>query len=99
MSKGWEGGSSRAQRRQRSDVLRRDGGLCQLKIPRDPDDPGDDGCEVYATHVHHKRGITISGKVVANLNDLEAACARCNLKAGDPTKLGDPEPNPPRTRW
>lgn len=80
-------------------MLRRDGGLCQLKIPRDPADSDDDGCEVYATHVHHKRGITISGKVVANLDDLEAACGRCNLKVGDPTRHGDPEPNPPRTRW
>lgn len=99
MSKGWAGGSTRAQRRQRSAVLERDGGMCQLKIARDPADPEDEGCAGYATHVHHKRGITISGKVVANLDDLEAACERCNLKAGDPTKHGDPEPNPPRTTW
>jgi 5-methylcytosine-specific restriction endonuclease McrA len=99
VSKGWKGGSSRAQRKQRAAVLRRDGGLCQLRIPIDPADSQDEGCEVYATHVHHKRGISVSGKVVANLDDLEAACARCNLKAGDPTEHDDPEPNPPRTRW
>lgn len=98
MSRGWAGGSSRAQRRQRAQVLQRDGGLCQLRIPPDPSDP-EDKCQVYATHVHHKRGITVSGKVVTNLDDLESACERCNLKVGDPTQHGDPEPNPPRTRW
>lgn len=54
---------------------------------------------MYATHVHHKHGIAVSGKVVANLGELEAACARCNLKAGDPTEHGDPDPRPPRTKW
>lgn len=99
MSRGWAGGSSRAQRRQRAQVLQRDGGLCQLRIPLNPRDPDDDGCEVYANQVHHKHGITVSGKVVANLDELEAACERCNLKAGDPIQHRDPEPNPPRTKW
>ena len=91
MSRGWAGGSTRAQRRQRSDVLFRDGGLCQLRI--------DDDCEIYADQVHHKHGVTISGKVVANLDDLEAACGTCNRKVGDPTTKDDPQPNPPRTNW
>lgn len=90
MSKGWQGGSTWAQRKQRSDVLFRDGGLCQLKL---------DGCAVYADQVHHKHGITVSGKVVTNLDDLEAACGNCNRKVGDPTAQGDPDPNPPRTNW
>ena len=89
MSKGWAGGSTRAQRKQRSDVLFRDGGLCQLKLA---------GCTIYATAVHHKRGINVSGKVVANLDDLEAACVNCNTAAGDPTTTSPP-PNPPRTDW
>lgn len=88
MSKAWSGGSTRAQRQQRSDVLFRDGGLCQLQL---------EGCEVYATTSHHKRGIAVSGKVVANLDDLQAACGHCNREVGDPTKT-DPEPEP-NTDW
>lgn len=89
MSKDWAGGSTRAWRRQRSEVLLRDGGLCQLRL---------DGCEVYATVVHHKHGIKVSGKVVANLDHLEAACEHCNSTAGEPS-AGSPPPNPPTTRW
>jgi 5-methylcytosine-specific restriction endonuclease McrA len=88
MSKGWAGGSSRAQRQQRGAVLLRDGGLCQLKL---------DNCDVYATQVHHRHGINVSGKVVTNLDDLEAACATCNRQVGDPTHT-DPDPDP-RTKW
>lgn len=88
MSKAWAGGSTRAWRKQRSDVLFRDGGLCQLQL---------EGCEVYATTAHHKRGIEVSGKVVANLDDLEAACGNCNQAVGDPTRT-DPEPEP-NTDW
>lgn len=90
MSKGWAGGSTRAQRKQRNDVLFRDGGLCQLKLA---------GCQVYATQVHHKHGINVSGKVVANLDDLEAACAPCNRDVGEPNAGTSPTPNPPATNW
>ena len=88
MSRAWAGGSSRAQRRQRSQVLLRDGGLCQLKL---------NGCQTHADQVHHKRGITTTGKVVANLDDLQAACGPCNWAVGDPTTT-DPAPEP-RTNW
>ncbi|HEY9354226.1 MAG TPA: hypothetical protein VIP28_13280 [Nocardioides sp.] len=52
---------------------------------------------MYATTSHHKRGIAVSGKVVANLDDLQAACGHCNREVGDPTKT-DPEPEP-NTDW
>lgn len=87
MSKGWQGGSTRAWRQLRSQVLFRDGGLCQLQL---------EGCDVYADQVHHKDGVQL-GKITSP-DRLEAACASCNQKAGDPTKA-DPEPNPPRTNW
>lgn len=89
MSKGWEGGSTRAWRKQRSEVLLRDGGLCQLQL---------DDCDVYATQVHHRAGITVTGKVVTDPTLLEAACESCNNQLGDPSKA-DPPPNPPATQW
>lgn len=88
MSRGWEGGSTRAWRKLRSDVLFRDGGLCQLKL---------EGCAVYADQVHHKDGVAL-GKITDPAR-LEAACASCNWKVGDPTAKADPDPNPPRTNW
>lgn len=87
MSKGWQGGSTRAWRQLRSQVLYRDGGLCQLKL---------DDCEVYANQVHHLDGVK-AGKVTTP-ERLIAACANCNAKTGDPTRT-DPQPNPPRTNW
>lgn len=89
MSKGWQGGSTRAWRKLRSEVLFRDGGLCQLKL---------EGCAVYADQVHHKHGVLVSGKT-PDPAELEAACGSCNRKVGDPTTQHDPEPNPPRTNW
>lgn len=80
MSKGWEGGSTRAWRRVRRHVLERDGYLCRLKL---------DGCTTRATHVHHLAGKG-AGDDPAN---LVAACQHCNLKVGDPTKH-DPDPIP-----
>lgn len=70
-------------------MILRDGGLCQLRL---------EGCDVYATTAHHKHGIKVSGKVVADLSHLEAACASCNQEIGDPT-TNDPPPNPPATQW
>jgi 5-methylcytosine-specific restriction endonuclease McrA len=80
VSTGWKGGSTRAWRRTRALVLKRDGHRCQLKL---------EGCETVATHAHHTKG-------KAHGDDprfLVAACAPCNLKIGDPTKA-DPDPIP-----
>lgn len=85
MSRAWAGGSTRAWRKLRSEVLFRDGGLCQLKL---------EGCDVYADQVHHIRGKGVS----ENPDDLQAACRSCNGKAGEPGKADAP-PNPPATQW
>lgn len=88
MSRGWATGSTRAWRKFRSEILFRDGGLCQLKL---------EGCAVYANQVHHKRGVKAG--LIPNPDDACAACASCNTKVGDPTANTDPAPNPPRTNW
>lgn len=88
MSKGWERGSSRAWRKYRSEVLFRDGGLCQLRL---------DGCEVYARQVHHLDGVR-AGLIPADPTRCVAACQPCNQKAGDPT-TNNPQPHPPTTNW
>lgn len=87
MSKGWAGGSTRAYRAFRSTILFRDGGLCQLKLA---------DCAVYADQLHHLDGVN-AGKVCPP-DRAVAACANCNIKAGDPTTTSPP-PNPPRTDW
>lgn len=87
MSKGWAGGSTRAWRQLRSQVLFRDGGLCQLKL---------EGCDVYADQVHHLDGVA-QGTIVSP-DRLTSACGSCNRQVGDPTRR-DPQPNPPRTNW
>lgn len=87
MSKGWSGGSTRAWRQFRSSILYRDNGLCQLKL---------DGCQVYATQVHHLDGVK-AGLVCAPERAV-AACQSCNNRVGDPTRT-DPNPHPPRTNW
>lgn len=87
MSKGWEGGSTRAWRKFRSRILFRDGGLCQLKL---------EGCSVYADQVHHLDGVRAG--LICPDDRAQAACANCNQKAGDPTKA-DPKPNPSTTNW
>jgi len=86
VSRAWAKGSTRAWRRTRLAVLVRDSWECQLRL---------DGCTVIATHVHHVHGRCITGDDPAH---LVAACAHCNLKAGDPTRTPDPTPRP-RTRW
>ena len=80
MSKGWEGGSTRAWRRTRLAVLKRDRYRCQLKLQ---------GCTTMAHHVHHTKGKAMGDDPA----HLVAACAACNLKVGDPTKT-DPAPIP-----
>lgn len=87
MSKGWETGSTWAWRKLRTQVLQRDGGICQLKL---------DGCKTIANQVHHLDGA--KNGIVTTPDRLVAACAKCNAKIGDPTRT-DPDPNPPRTTW
>jgi len=82
--RGWTGGSTRQWRRTRLRVLARDGYTCRLRL---------EGCEGKATHVHHVLG-KAHGDDPAG---LVAACARCNLAVGDPTKH-DPEVRPV-TQW
>jgi 5-methylcytosine-specific restriction endonuclease McrA len=83
MRSGWQGqgGSTRAWRRARADVIARDGGRCQLKL---------DGCTHTATTAHHTVGKAVTGD---NPRYLVAACRHCNLKVGNPSKA-DPEPKP-----
>lgn len=80
MSRGWEGGSTRAWRRTRRAVLERDRYRCRLQLP---------GCTGRANHVHH-----LAGKAQGDdPSKLVAACKSCNLKTGDPTRH-DPDPRP-----
>lgn len=81
MSQRWAGGSTRAWRRVRGQVLVRDRHRCRLKL---------DGCTTRATHVHHTRGRELVGD---DPQYLVAACASCNYQVGDPTRH-DPEPEP-----
>ncbi|HEV8653324.1 MAG TPA: HNH endonuclease signature motif containing protein [Actinomycetes bacterium] len=80
MSRGWKGGSTRAWRRVRRQVLERDGYRCQLKL---------DVCTTRATTAHHVKGKAMGD----DPRFLVAACQPCNLKVGDPTKH-DPAPLP-----
>lgn len=81
MSKGWEGGSTREDRKARAFVLNRDGHRCQLRL---------EGCTTIATTAHHTIGKRMTG---ADPRFMVAACEPCNLKVGDPTKA-DPDPLP-----
>ncbi len=64
----WQGGSTRAWRRLRAQVLARDGHRCQR-------------CGQPATHADHITPKAAGG--TDNLDNLEALCARCNLAKGD----------------
>lgn len=84
MGQGWAGrGSSRAWRRKRIIVLRRDQHRCQLKL---------DGCTHRATTVHHLVP-WVGDPAQVPTEHLLAACQPCNGKAGDPRGT-DPEPRP-----
>ena len=87
MSKGWEGGSTRAWRKIRLAVLNRDGWRCQLQI--------DGICTTIADCVHH-----LDGKAMGDNPDrVVASCTPCNLHIGDPAGRGrDPE-HVQRTAW
>jgi hypothetical protein len=83
MSEGWAGGSTRAWRRVRAFVLARDGHRCRIRL--------EGVCVGVATHAHHTRGKAYGD----DPRFIVAACAPCNLKKGDPTRVkGDPPCNP-----
>ena len=82
---GWTSGSTRAHRRVRTQVLERDGGVCQIRRP---------GCTHIATQAHHVLGRAVTGD---DPSHLVAACASCNLDVGDPQR-SDPQPLG-RTAW
>jgi 5-methylcytosine-specific restriction endonuclease McrA len=89
MTQNWTKGSTRAWRKLRTQILERDNHTCQLQIQGI--------CTHHATHVHHINGRTEGD----NPNNLQAACAECNLHIGDPTMhrhkptdtKTDPQPN------
>jgi 5-methylcytosine-specific restriction endonuclease McrA len=90
----WQGGSTRAWRRLRRQVLERDGYRCQIRLP--PWGPGtDQRCAITADCVHHTRGRATTGD---DPTYLQAACTPCNLRIGDPTRHTEPEPQP-MTKW
>jgi 5-methylcytosine-specific restriction endonuclease McrA len=90
MSGAWGRGSTRAWRKVRLAVLRRDGYRCQLLI--------DGVCTTIADCVHHLRGKAHGDSP----RDLVASCTPCNLHVGDPLNAGkapaDPAPRP-STTW
>jgi hypothetical protein len=69
----WRGGSTRAWRRQREQILIRDGYACRLRIAG--------VCTKQATCVHHTRGKGVSGDDPAH---MVSACGPCNLRVGNP---------------
>ena len=82
------GGSTRAWRKTRTQVLERDHYQCQLQLA---------GCTTHATQVHHTLGRQTTGD---DPTYLTAACQPCNLKIGDPTAATAQDPRPePRTQW
>ena len=61
------GGSGWAWQRLRQRVIRRDGGLCRLRL---------EGCTVTATTVDHILGVARGGS--DDPSNLRASCASCN---------------------
>jgi hypothetical protein len=87
MSKAWAGGSTRLWRKQRAEILVRDGYVCRVRIPG--------VCTHRATCVHHTKGRGVTGD---DPRFMVAACMPCNLRIGDPSRHVDPKPKP-ITRW
>lgn len=79
-------GSTRASRRIRLLVLRRDGWRCMVRLPG--------VCTARATEAHHLDGWQPGGDNPAR---MVASCRPCNQRIGDPRRH-DPQPRP-RTRW
>ncbi len=92
-SEAWPGGSTRAWRKIREQVLERDRRVCRLRLP---------GCTYVATAVHHTVGRQVSGD---DPRYLVAACQPCNTKIGDPqnprssTGRRREPPARPTTQW
>lgn len=86
MSKAWAGGSTRAWRIKRAQILLRDGYRCRLRIAG--------VCTSAADCVHHTLGKGVSDDPA----HLVAACTACNVHIGQPSKATDPSPQP-RTQW
>jgi 5-methylcytosine-specific restriction endonuclease McrA len=76
---GWEGGSTRAWRKIRAYVLRRDQYRCQLRIAGI--------CKVRANCVHHLDGKALGDDPARCV----ASCTPCNLHVGDPNRARDPQ--------
>lgn len=87
MSRGWSGGSTRAWRRIRRQILLRDAYECQIRRAKT--------CTQVADCVHHVVGRAISGD---DPDYLVAACTPCNLALGEPSQNSDPEPRR-MTQW
>jgi 5-methylcytosine-specific restriction protein A len=91
MTQDWTKGSTRAWRQLRQQILDRDNHTCQLQIPG--------VCTHRATHVHHINGRTEGD----NPENLQAACAECNLHVGDPTmrrhRAAQDRPDPEPRLW
>lgn len=83
MSRSWEGGSTRAWRLLRANILAanrmNNRGLCCAQIPS--------VCTGVAEEVHHTRGKAYGD----NPRYLQPVCKACNLKIGQPGRIS-PEP-------
>lgn len=89
MSKAWRGGSTRAWRKLRAQVLLNNrvtnAGRCQLNLPGI--------CTGEADCVHHTQGRAATGD---DPRYLVAACTACNLAIGEPQASIKPRPI---TKW
>ncbi|GAA4681303.1 hypothetical protein [Phytohabitans rumicis] len=73
MSRSWAGGSTRAWRKLRQQILMQAGYQCQIRIAG--------VCTGRATCVHHTQGRRATGDDPAH---LQAACQPCNARINDP---------------
>ena len=83
VSKAWKGGSTRAWRRTRERVLRRDGYVCGLQ---------EYGCLGDATEVHHIRGKNDGGG--DEDGNLVAACSVCHARHTREQQITSRRPRP-----
>lgn len=79
---GWRNLPAPLRRRLRLAVFVRDRYVCQLRLP---------GCTTDATQADHIRPAHLYGH---GLDNLQAACASCNRKKGEPEELTDPKSLP-----
>lgn len=102
MSLAWKGGTTRRWAQQvRPVVLERNrverGGVCELAyqgtwlVVTPAGKPEERRCTKIPTQVHHTLGRAITGD---DPRYLVATCRNCNLRAGDPSKAGDPVAKP-----